>query len=129
MLCKNCPHCKSIPARPGAMSIRSWCKLSKGSGYSGSALGVYPWANKPHPKCPLITQQKPKYKIGQTVYSFNFGYLTIFSARIIKIIKNTTGINYIFSENCARNERFVYTSITETELYLKKLKEKQNERL
>lgn len=53
MLCRNCKHCKS--ARVGYVSSRSWCKLT-GDGWNGKAMGVYPWLDKPHPKCPLKKQ-------------------------------------------------------------------------
>ena len=48
-LCQDCPNCKS--AKTGAVSNRYWCGLT-GDGYNGKAMGVYPWKNKPHPKCP-----------------------------------------------------------------------------
>lgn len=48
-LCRDCPNCKS--AKTGAVSNRYWCGLT-GDGYNGKAMGVYPWKNKPHPKCP-----------------------------------------------------------------------------
>lgn len=49
-LCRDCPHCKH--AKSGLISERYWCGLT-GDGWNGKALGVYPWKNKPHPKCPL----------------------------------------------------------------------------
>lgn len=49
-LCRDCPNCKS--AKTGAVSNRYWCGLT-GDGYNGKAIGVYPWKNKPHPKCPM----------------------------------------------------------------------------
>lgn len=54
MLCKNCKHLKSV--RTGYISHishRSFCKIAPGDGYEGTGLGVYPWYDKPHPKCPL----------------------------------------------------------------------------
>lgn len=49
-LCKNCIHCKS--KRVGCISYVSWCGISK-KGKDGGRLGVNPWLDKPHPKCPL----------------------------------------------------------------------------
>lgn len=49
-LCKNCKHLKSKLS--GAMSETYWCGLV-GDGYQGTSIGIYPWLNKPHPKCPL----------------------------------------------------------------------------
>ncbi len=54
-LCRKCSHLGS--ARSGYMSFRHWCKLT-GDGYNNKAMGVNPWINKPHPKCPL---NKEKY--------------------------------------------------------------------
>ena len=54
-LCRDCPNCKS--AKTGAISERYWCGLT-GDGWNGKALGVYPWKNKPHPKCPLKEEGK-----------------------------------------------------------------------
>lgn len=55
MLCKDCNHLKS--KQVGYVSSRSWCGISKGSALNGTKLGVYPWLNKPHPKCPLIKKE------------------------------------------------------------------------
>ena len=51
MLCKNCKHRRSVMT--GYVSSRSFCKLAPGNGYDGTGLGVHPWYDKPHPKCPL----------------------------------------------------------------------------
>lgn len=60
MLCRNCKHCKT--ARVGYVSSRSWCKLT-GDGWNNKAMGVYPWLDKPHPKCPLgLVDTLPKGK-------------------------------------------------------------------
>ena len=50
MLCRNCKKCKGT--RVGYVSHRYWCSLT-GDGWNGKAMGVYPWLDKPHPKCPL----------------------------------------------------------------------------
>ena len=50
MLCKDCKKCKGT--RVGYVSHRYWCSLT-GDGFNGKAMGVYPWLDKPHPKCPL----------------------------------------------------------------------------
>ena len=49
-LCVNCIHCKSRMV--GIVSSVYWCEISK-TGADGKKLGVYPWYDKPHPKCPL----------------------------------------------------------------------------
>ena len=49
-LCSDCPHLKN--AKTGFIGCRYWCGLT-GDGRNGKALGVYPWKQKPHPKCPL----------------------------------------------------------------------------
>ena len=54
-LCRDCPHCKGT--RMSYISFRYWCGLT-GDGYNGKALGVYPWKNKTHPKCPLKEERK-----------------------------------------------------------------------
>ena len=54
-LCRNCSHCKTVSV--GYVSSRSWCKLT-GNGYAGKALGVNPWLNTPHPKCPLNIKEE-----------------------------------------------------------------------
>lgn len=54
-LCRDCPNCKH--AKTGLISERYWCGLT-GDGYNGKAMGVYPWKNKPHPKCPLKEERK-----------------------------------------------------------------------
>ena len=51
MLCKNCKHRRTVMT--GYISSRSFCKLAPGNGYDGTGLGVHPWYDKPHPKCPL----------------------------------------------------------------------------
>ena len=51
MLCKDCRHCKGVMS--GYISTRFFCKIAPGDGYDGKGLGVRPWCNKPHPKCPL----------------------------------------------------------------------------
>lgn len=50
ILCKDCTYCHGT--KVGFVSYRYWCSKT-GNGYNGSALGVYPWKNYPHPKCPL----------------------------------------------------------------------------
>lgn len=42
-LCKDCLHCKS--KQTGVVTFRYWCEITK--------VGVRPWMEKPHPKCPL----------------------------------------------------------------------------
>lgn len=49
-LCKNCIHCKSKPV--GIISYIYWCNISKKEIQRGK-LGVQPWRNTPHPKCPI----------------------------------------------------------------------------
>lgn len=59
-LCRDCSKCKG--ARVGYVSHRYWCSLT-GDGYNGKAMGVYPWLDKPHPKCPLgLVDTLPKGK-------------------------------------------------------------------
>lgn len=54
-LCRDCPHCEGI--KTGYISFRYWCGLT-GDGYNRKAMGIYPWKNKPHPKCPLKEERK-----------------------------------------------------------------------
>ena len=56
MLCKDCSYLKSKPV--GRLSARYWCNASKGSSVKGTKLGVFPWATKEHPKCPLNKRRK-----------------------------------------------------------------------
>lgn len=49
-LCKDCEYMKSRLS--GIVSTSCWCGLV-GNGYNGTSIGVFPWLNKPHPKCPL----------------------------------------------------------------------------
>lgn len=58
MLCRNCRFCKTVSV--WYISSRSWCTRSKGSGYSGQALGVQPWRNTIHPLCPMRKQINEK---------------------------------------------------------------------
>ncbi len=58
MLCKNCKHRRSVMT--GHISSRSFCKLASGDGYNGTGLGVEPWRNKPHPKCPLKNKKEDR---------------------------------------------------------------------
>ena len=51
MLCKNCKHLVGVSR--GYISTRFYCKLAPGDGHNGTGLGVHPWYDKPHPKCPL----------------------------------------------------------------------------
>ena len=52
MLCKNCKHLKKI--KLGDWSVRVFCGISSGDGvYKRTALGIMPWKNTVHPKCPL----------------------------------------------------------------------------
>lgn len=57
MLCKDCKHLKE--KRVGHVSARCWCNASPGK--VGKKLGVHPWIEKVHPKCPL----KINRKVGQ----------------------------------------------------------------
>ena len=55
MICKNCKHCKE--KRVGIVSNVYWCaKTPKDA--EGKRLGVYPWYDTPHPKCPLKVSGK-----------------------------------------------------------------------
>ena len=49
-LCRECLHCKS--KRVGDVTWVYWCEISKKQ-KNGSKLGVHPWCNSPHPKCPV----------------------------------------------------------------------------
>ena len=42
-------HGNAVPP----MLARAIAKIAPGDGYEGTGLGVYPWYDKPHPKCPL----------------------------------------------------------------------------
>lgn len=55
VICRECSHLKHT--KTGYISERYWCGLT-GDGYNGKAMGVYPWNNKPHPKCPLKEDRK-----------------------------------------------------------------------
>lgn len=55
MLCTDCKHLGSKST--GYISCRYWCKLT-GDGYNGKAMGVRPWIEKPHPRCPLKCKEK-----------------------------------------------------------------------
>ncbi len=50
-LCKDCPHARCTPG--DNFQFRYWCGISDGDGVQGTALGIRPWYDKPHPKCPL----------------------------------------------------------------------------
>ena len=63
-LCRDCPNCKS--AKTGAVSNRYWCGLT-GDGYNGKAMGVYPWKNKPHPKCPMRGRSREDGELHPTM--------------------------------------------------------------
>lgn len=63
-LCRDCPNCKS--AKTGAVSNRYWCGLT-GDGYNGKAMGVYPWKNKPHPKCPMKGKSREDGELHPTM--------------------------------------------------------------
>jgi hypothetical protein len=56
MRCKDCKHVKH--KKSGAITYSYWCGISKGA--DGNKLGVYPWINKPHPKCPLKESEVEK---------------------------------------------------------------------
>ena len=45
-ICRDCIHMKS--KRVGDVTWVHWCGLGK-----GKSIGIYPWKNKAHPKCPL----------------------------------------------------------------------------
>jgi hypothetical protein len=51
MLCKDCKYLKS--KQVGHVSSRSWCNISKGNALKGTKMGIHPWSDKEHPKCPL----------------------------------------------------------------------------
>lgn len=53
MLCKDCKYCKTKYVGCCGSS-RSYCDISSGSIAKGTRLGVRPWLNKEHPKCPII---------------------------------------------------------------------------
>ena len=50
MLCRDCKHLRS--KQTGYISHVSFCGI-KGDKGEGKGIGIYPWANKPHPKCPI----------------------------------------------------------------------------
>lgn len=49
MLCKDCKHV--ISKKVGYVSWVHWCNISPGK--KDQKLGLHPWVEKPHPKCPL----------------------------------------------------------------------------
>jgi hypothetical protein len=51
-LCKNCLHCKS--KQTGVVTFRYWCEITK--------VGVRPWMEKPHPKCPLKSGRAGRFE-------------------------------------------------------------------
>lgn len=55
MLCKDCKYLKSKSV--GIASTVYWCG-KVGDFYKKTSIGVYPWKNKPHPKCPIKKQEK-----------------------------------------------------------------------
>lgn len=56
MLCKDCKHLKEKGV--GHVSALFWCNASPGK--VGKKLGVQPWVEKVHPKCPLKINKKVK---------------------------------------------------------------------
>ena len=54
-LCKNCIHCKG--KQVGDISSVYWCDISK-KGSNGQKLGVQPWRDSPHPKCPVKKKER-----------------------------------------------------------------------
>lgn len=54
MLCKECKHLKEKTV--GRVSAVFWCNASDGK--AGNKLGVHPWIEKVHPKCPLKINKK-----------------------------------------------------------------------
>lgn len=56
MLCRDCKHCKS--KRVGLVSWVHWCDISPGK--RDHKLGVHPWIEKPHPKCPIKNRKGDK---------------------------------------------------------------------
>lgn len=55
MLCKDCRHL--ITRSVGYVSTRSFCGLVGDKGKE-EGIGVEPWRDKPHPRCPLKNQSK-----------------------------------------------------------------------
>lgn len=51
-LCKDCLHCKS--KQTGVVTFRYWCEITK--------VGVRPWIEKPHPKCPLKSGRAERFE-------------------------------------------------------------------
>lgn len=51
-LCKDCLHCKS--KQTGVVTFRYWCEITK--------VGVRPWMEKPHPKCPLKSGRAGRFE-------------------------------------------------------------------
>lgn len=49
MLCRECKHMKEKPI--SKISAVFYCNVSKG-------VGVHPWIEKVHPKCPLRINKK-----------------------------------------------------------------------
>ena len=56
-LCKNCEFCHIEPV--GYVSNRSWCMLS---GDDGFAIGINPWKDRPHKRCPLMKAMNAGYR-------------------------------------------------------------------
>lgn len=50
ILCSECKHMKSKMV--GYVSSVHWCG-AVGNGHKHTSIGVEPWRQKPHPKCPL----------------------------------------------------------------------------
>ena len=57
MLCKDCKYLRGKSV--GIASTVYWCG-KVGDFYKKTSIGVYPWKNKPHPKCPIKNQEQKK---------------------------------------------------------------------
>lgn len=54
MLCRDCKYMKEINVT--RITARYYCNISPGK--QGNKLGVHPWINKEHSKCPHKQQEK-----------------------------------------------------------------------
>src|SRR5690606_18305495 len=80
MLCSECKHLKT--KKVGYVSSRSYCGLVGDKGKNG--IGVHPWLNKPHPKCPLKNKQPEGRNVKMTITN-----------QSTKVITGTVRLSYV----------------------------------
>ena len=56
-LCRDCKHLKY--KQVGYITTVYWCGISKKK-KNGLKLGVHPWLDKSHPKCPIAKVRKER---------------------------------------------------------------------